>query len=185
MPSDRRAVCLRQLLKRWVIVLEDLILRFTGILSEEKDVHAELLELSKQKKEAILNNSVSELDKIVSREQALVSRVTQWEKARQRCVDELSVRTGRLASQIDFRSFCDAASPNLRGRLEELHTQMRQQLEELRKVNDINKKMIESRLDYVNFAIDAMTGGGSQAYGSTGSDAPKPKQSSRIYDKKV
>jgi flagellar biosynthesis/type III secretory pathway chaperone len=133
--------------------------RLIDILSEEKTVYAELLDLAGEKREAIFQKEVKTLDAVVRREQAAAARLNHWEKQRLVCMDALD---GRLSlgpgssGAPTLLFFADQAPAEERASLRTLHDELSEMLRKLSKSNAENKALIESRLEYVRFALDAL-----------------------------
>jgi flagellar biosynthesis/type III secretory pathway chaperone len=135
--------------------------RLADILSEVKAVYTELLELSEEKREAVFERDVQRLDAVVRQEQAAVTNLNHWEKQRLVCMDapgnDQLVRGQSPSDAPTLLFFADNAPDGERERLHTLHGELSGLLRELTKRNAENKALIESRLEYVQFAVDALT----------------------------
>ena len=167
--------------------MQPLMDRFCDTLSAEREVHKELLTLSAQKKEAITKNDVPSLDRIVRGEEVLLSRLNHWEKRRKECVRGIAARVDRPASEIILQDFLPLCNDSQRERLTELHREMTTLLEKQIAVNELNKRLIESRLEYIDFSLDTMAGTGEGAYQTYdgGRDLDRPTHKINIIDQKV
>jgi flagellar biosynthesis/type III secretory pathway chaperone len=126
--------------------------RLIGALTEEKTVYTELLELADEKRAAVFEKSIERLDAVVRKEQAAVVRLNHWEKQRLASMD---VPEG--SSDPPTLLFCIGQAPAEEGeRLSALHGELNTLLRELSKRNAENKALVESRLEYVQFALDAL-----------------------------
>lgn len=133
--------------------------RLADILSEEKAVYAELLELSEEKRTAVMDRDVQRLDAVVRKEQAAVTALNHWEKQRLVCMDAPgNDQQGQNPSDAPTLLFFAESAPAEYGeRLRVLHGELGEVLREVSKRNAENKALIESRLEYVQFAVDALT----------------------------
>ncbi len=153
-----------------------------GVLSEEKEVFEELIELAGQKKDAVYQKDLEQLDAVVRREQGAVMRLGHWEKQRLSCLDALKDRPG--SETLLF--FAEMAPPAEKETLLTLHEQLSNLIQTLKKLNAENKALTESRLEYVRFVLDVlsedqMTGVyGAGGVSPAGKEAPK-----KILDKTV
>ena len=158
--------------------------RLCDVLSEEKTVYTELLRLSDEKRTAIFEKNVEQLDAVVRLEQGLIARLNHWEKQRLACMDVPEGPSGPPTLLF----YADQAPPEEGGRLRGLHDELQGLLREMSKRNEENKKLIESRLEYVRFALDVFnaeqTAGlyGSR-YGATSPDSGMVQKT--VLDKKV
>jgi flagellar biosynthesis/type III secretory pathway chaperone len=154
--------------------------RLADILSEEKAVYTELLELSEEKRLAVFDRDVQRLDAVVRREQSAVTDLNHWEKQRLVCMDAPGndqLVLGQGSSDAPTLLFyADKAPPEEGNILRTLHKELNEILAKLSKRNAENKALIESRLEYVQFAVDALTaeqtaGLYGSGYGSARSDS--------------
>jgi flagellar biosynthesis/type III secretory pathway chaperone len=133
--------------------------RLITILSEEKAVYEELLEFSEEKREAVYERHLERLDAVVRREQAAAAKLDHWERQRFACMD---APNGQLAlgpepsESLTLLSYADLAPAAEGEALRALHGELSVLLRELQKRNAENKALIESRLEYARFAIDAL-----------------------------
>ena len=168
--------------------MRQLLETFFETLSAQRDVHGELLTLSTEKKDAIVNNDVRSLDRIVKGEEVLLSRLNHWEHKRKECVQTLAGQVGRPAQEIGWQDFLPAGDPQQREHLTELHRDLKILLEKQIAVNDINKRLIESRLEYIDFSLETIAGEGQgsfQTYGGEGLEPDRTARKTSIIDHKV
>jgi flagellar biosynthesis/type III secretory pathway chaperone len=157
--------------------------RLIVILSEEKAIYEELLECAGEKRDAVYERHLERLDAVVRREQAVVARLDHWEKQRLACMD---APEGSSDSPT-LLFFADQAPAGEGDALRALHGELSELLRELMQKNAENRTLLESRLEYARFAIDALnveqTAGlyGSR-YGSTPPDSGLVQRT--IFDKK-
>ena len=165
--------------------MESLFRQLLDILSEEKEAYMALIELSAEKKEAIVGSAFESLDRIIREEQALIAKIQDRERARSKCVMALAQLSG--GNDANLQAFSGLASTQEeKVRLEALQSALPQIIEQLRSLNDINRKLIESRLKYVRFVIDSVSpDSGAAAYGAHGDDESINKPRLNLYDRKV
>jgi flagellar biosynthesis/type III secretory pathway chaperone len=133
--------------------------RLISILSEEKAVYQELLELADEKRGAVYEGTLERLDAVVRREQAAVATLDHWEKQRLACMDATGSRLTPGTDSSDSPTllfFADQAPEEEGDTLRALHGELSAILRELQQKNAENKTLLESRLDYARFAIDAL-----------------------------
>jgi len=168
--------------------VQQVLTQFADTLSAQREVHMELLSLSEQKKDAITKNDVPSLDRIVKGEEVLLSRLNQWEHKRRECVRELAGQVGRPVGEVVLRDFLPLCDTDQRERLETLHTELTSLLKRQIAVNDINKRLIESRLEYINYSLETASDAGQSAfhtYGEEGREFGRPERKTSFIDQKV
>lgn len=165
--------------------MESLFKQLLDILTEEREIYAALLELSGGKKEAIVSSALESINKIVRDEQVLVARIQDRERARAKCVIALAELSGEKDASLQTFAYL-ASAPEEKERLDELQLTLPALIERLRAVNEINRRLIESRLKYVQFVMDSMTpGAGAATYGAQGEDGRPERPRPNLYDQKV
>ena len=159
--------------------------RLADILSEEKAIYSELLELSGEKRLAVFEKDVRKLDAVVRREQAAVTNLNHLEKQRLVCMDAPgNGQLGQGSSDAPTLLFyADKAPPEEGDVLRTLHKELNEILRELSRRNMENKTLIESRLEYVTFVVDALTA--EQTAGLYGSGYGKMQPDSGMIRKTI
>lgn len=163
--------------------------RFADMLVNGKLLYSQMVTLSKEKKEAILSNKIDELDRVVRDEQNQLVRLQEWEKNRKRCAEEFAFKLGRSASDISIQNIIETAPDEQKQKLEGLHAELLKVVEEQVAINDVNRKLIETRLEYINMVVDTVRGDtdSSQMYSQSGAerDRQKPGGGSSIINIKA
>ena len=167
--------------------MQQMMERFCESLTAEREVHKELLSLSVRKRDAITSNDVPSLDRIVKNEELLLSRLSHWEKKRRDCVHDLAGQSGRPEREIVLQDFFNLCDEQQKERLSGLHSDLKTLLEKQIAINEINKRLIESRLEYINFSIETAAGSGQapyQTYGG-GKENAKPARKTSFIDQRI
>ncbi len=167
--------------------MNEIVSRLIEILTLEMGVNEALLRLSTTKREAIVGNAVSNLDKIVREEQALTSKLADLEKQRlQSCTAKFAAKAYRIPSSVTISDFIKVGSPEQAKEITKLQEQMGQLIANLQKENDLNSKLINSRLEYINAMVSSMdVGQPSNMYGSGGNNSQDRRPKTHIFDSKV
>lgn len=158
--------------------------RLIAALREETIIYSELLEMSGEKRDAIFQKNVDRLDAVVRREQGAAANLAHWEKQRLASMDAPASPSGSPALLF----YAEQAPPEERKELLALHEELSEIIRKLQKANTENKALIESRLEYVRFALDVLTadqtsGVYSRPYADRAGYNPLPDKS--MLDKKV
>ena len=167
--------------------MDSLIKQLLDILSEEEKIYGALLELSENKKEALSGEDLGAINEIVKEEQALIATVQAREKARVKCTIAISQLSP--VRNVSLGTISGLIPDNERGRYDRLCASLPQTLSSLHDQNEINRKLLETRLSYVHFVMDAMdpqsmTG---TIYGAQGAtEEPQIRSAkSNLYDQTV
>ena len=167
--------------------MEYIVSRFMDVMMSQKEIHHRLGDLSGQKQGVIANNEVAALDAIVRQEQRELAALSSLEKRRRQLMEELSRHTKKPAKDILLTDFLLVATPEQKERLESLAHEISSLLSEQLRLNDINQRLIDSRLDYVHFALDMLTDDEdpSQHYAVQGAAVGATQRKSSIIDQKI
>lgn len=122
--------------------------------------HSSLLELSEEKRKAIIANDIDRLNQIVQQENKLLNEIAKTNRAREEACQEylvsrgLPVTIGITVSQLEKFVFNRAEKEALQNMSEQL--KVNSQL--LQERNHRNQQLLSHSLDYVNFSLDLMVG---------------------------
>ena len=142
-----------------------------GLLAQEKDLYAEAVGVSQAKKEAVSKGQVAELDGIVRAEQGLVIRLQTAERRRLDCLGDYAALTGRGTGDVTLAEMVESAPESERVSLAQLHEELRTLLESLLALNQENRLLVESRLQYTQYMLSVLTDNdSSNNYAAPGSE---------------
>jgi len=144
--------------------------RINEVLDKECEVYEDILELSKSKKEAIINGRISELEKILAIEQTLLIKAGRIRNQREKLTDHLASEKGLDGRNINVSVLSEFASEHEAVALENTRKKFLEVLSELDDSNKLNSTLINHSLEYINFSINLLNsaGAGSEGYGKTG-----------------
>jgi flagellar biosynthesis/type III secretory pathway chaperone len=126
------------------------------ILDEEIDLYKTILEVSNEKTLLLKENKVKELEEITKKEEGLVADVIAKEKVRIQEVKNICKRYGKPEQSLKIEELCEFID-NSKDELLNCKKEITKILEELKKVNKMNSVLINSSLEYVNFAVNMLT----------------------------
>ncbi|RCX19084.1 FlgN protein [Fontibacillus phaseoli] len=137
-----------------VQVLIDGLLKMDGL-------HANLLEMMEQKKQAILNRNYEELMSTLSLESKMVKAIEECEKELLGVAQEFLYSKG-IKSQLELtiseilRLVFDPEEKRI---LDEARKKLGNRLIELKQVNELNQELITQSLSFIDFSLNLMIGG--------------------------
>lgn len=132
-------------------LIEDLI----TVLESQYENYKDLLDLSLEKRQAIIDNDVESLQKITNIENTLVSRNQKLEKKRITIIDDMALVLNKKKEDMTI----DGLAEMLKNKPEHdtlvaVAAKMRGVLNDLKVKNDNNKALIENSLDYIDFCMN-------------------------------
>lgn len=161
-------------------LVEDLLL----ILTKEKDLYREALELAETKKEVIIENRIKELESITAKEQALIGTLIKLENIRTKVLDDLvhSLHADHVETLNDLMGYLDEAS---KAKVNMAKNELNAVVNRLKDKNELNGKLLEQSLDLIELNMELIAG--LEADGRYNNDAKDRKGTtkSNLFDAKV
>jgi len=154
-----------------VLVLDTLVVeRLLQVLDEEARLYEDILKISKNKTDVIVKGNVAELENIVKIEQSIVLRINELEDMRDEVVGKLSAEVGLKPSEVSISSLLGHLKGEQAEKLKCFQERMMAILGELKNINELNAKLINNSLEYINFSINLLAAADAAdgTYGSSG-----------------
>ena len=130
--------------------------QFIEILSEQLKLNEELLDISLEKKSVIMDNDTKTLNVMAHKEQEVVKRIISLEKLRGAVVANIERELG--IEHIDNIADIVNNIENEQGHLiKEIGNQLRTVLDRLQEANELNNKLLEISIDYIEFSVNVLT----------------------------
>lgn len=136
---------------------EDNMDRIISTLEDEDKIYKKLLSLSIKKKDHIIEGRISELDQIVQIESSIILEISKLEDEREAAIDALAADHELLRENLTVSYICDEVKDERCSILKEVTQSISDTLSKLKEVNDINGKLIEQSLEYINFSVNLIT----------------------------
>lgn len=121
-------------------------------------MHKSLLDLASKKTQIIVDGDMEALDKMIKNEQAHVAAVEQLEKQRQKMVTDYLAAKGLASADKPTVSDLIAATTDEQEKqqLVQLRQSIIETIENLKKKNIMNQKLVYQSLQFVNMSLDLM-----------------------------
>lgn len=160
-------------------LIEDLV----AVLAKERDIYQEVVAMASEKQKIIIDGKIKELEKMTTREQALVASLVKLENMRGKILEDLvrSLQVEHVNSLTDLMYYLDEAS---KAKIEGVKSELSSAVKSLQDKNELNRKLIEQSLDMVNLNIELMG-----ALEADGRYTPKASETqgkkSSLFDAKI
>ena len=131
-----------------------------NLLEQLDQVHMNMLDLADHKKKAIVDNQVDSLIQLMNQETKGMKQIEQLEQQRVSAVHQFLQESG-IKSQLNLnltelsRLVFDIED---RKKLLHIQNQLSNTLARLKVANDLNQKLIEQSLSFIDFSLDIMVG---------------------------
>lgn len=160
--------------------IDDLI----NALQKEHEIYIELADIADRKKQIIIDGKIKDLDKITIKEQGLVMSLVKLENYREKII-------GKILKELDLKNIetitelISHLDEESKTRLNDVKEKLLDITEDIKNKNELNEKLIEQSLKFIDFNIELIAGLEEDAkYASDGKD-PKYIQKKSIFDVKV
>ena len=132
-------------------LMDDLI----QVLENENKEYEKLAELSKEKKQVIIDANVPALEKIVDLEQDVASKIQNLDHKRQKVMQDMSVVLNKSDQDFTVNTVIEMLSsqPKEQQRLIDVKKQLKTTLDEVRRINELNQTLLNQALEMVEFDL--------------------------------
>lgn len=125
-------------------------------LEKEKEIYNEVLDLSKKKRAAIKEQRIGELERYTNEEQGLVITLFKLEEIREKVVD-LVMREHNLEFVENLTQLAQFLPIDDKKMVIEAKNNLLALVKNVADENKFNSKLIEEKLNIINFSIDLLT----------------------------
>lgn len=166
--------------------MEQLIYALKNAMTAEKDAYRTLVGLSERKKDFLISNDVEGLNKLIREETNCVKAMKTLSLERESVLKQIADKKG-LLDNLNMDDVIAFASGRLKQELSDLKQEFNRVIISLSRLNGLNKKLIDTHLQYTSFCIETLTQSGNtgDTYSSTGQVSEGNKQSFGFIDQKV
>lgn len=160
--------------------MASLIENMISVLDRENVHYQALLELSRKKTDAIVNNRTDELQDILGKEQKLITALDELDKEREEHSDDIANVLNVPAKEMTVTKLIKLLEkqPNDQAKLIEVYEALKQTVDKLVLINDNNKVLLQESLEMIDFEMNLVKNSmmapttnnyGKNAYNSDGS----------------
>ena len=140
------------------------------ILDNEAEIYREVLKLSHNKTNVIVEGSAAELEKLTREEQVLIFQIADLEDVREKITAKLSAQCKEGSGKLTVSVLAGLLPQDRAQRLGAAQEKLSKTLKEIKEVNSLNSRLIRNSLDYIDFSINLLTGAEATGnlYGNSG-----------------
>jgi flagellar biosynthesis/type III secretory pathway chaperone len=134
-----------------------LMQQLIGVLEEQTGYYSQLCELSAEKNEVIIVNDVQSLQKITSLENIIIGRLQRLDKNRLSIMKDIAMVLNRDENDLTLGKLAEliAGQPE-HDTLVSVTERIRSAAHSLKSINDQNRILIDSSLEYIDFSVNVM-----------------------------
>jgi len=168
--------------------MENELKKLLDYLTKELTYYKSLLNYSKQKNKALIDNNIEDISVITLKEEKLVSKIRDLEKQRIELLKNIAAQNKIEISELNITKLSELIN-NEKLKTELLKTKdlLNDCLNELRKLNDQNTEMIKQTLEIINHSLKTVTvtAADPQVYNKNKQEQKTKNQQSFLFDKKI
>lgn len=155
------------------------------IMNKEIDIYDELKLVEQKKKQIIIDNDVKALEAITAREQGFVKAIVHLESLRAQVVDGFC-RSKNIDEISTIDEIIELSSPPEKKEIIKSRDRLKNTINELMEITDLNSKLLEQSIEYVNYTLDLARSLGETelTYGKDAVDR-KVKVDKNLFDAKI
>ena len=150
-----------------------------NVLKQQAAVYEDILKISQNKTNIIVEGKVTELENLVKLEQSLVVKVGKLESTREELVGKLSEELKLKSDSINVSELVEHLGADESDELRSHQEKILGILGNLKHANELNSRLINNSLEYIDFSINLLTSvdSGNNSYGNSGKVSDSKKRS--------
>ncbi len=135
--------------------MASLMENFMDILEKENGEYERLTELSRQKRQVIIDGNVPALEKITEQEQEVTGTLINLEKKREEIVNDMSIVLSKDPSELTVTNMIAFLSkqPQEQQKLKAIKDKLRATLDEMIQLNELNESLLQHAMEMTEFDI--------------------------------
>ena len=140
--------------------MASLIEELINVLEEEDNEYKKLMVLSKEKTPAIINGNLERLTEITNGEQTYIEVLSKLEKRRIEVVKDIALVLNKKEEELTIKAIVGLleGQNEEQKRLSQVHDNIKLTLDNVSIINDMNKNLINSSLEMMEFNINMYKG---------------------------
>lgn len=128
---------------------------FMDVLERENGEYERLTELSREKRQIIIDGNIPALEEITNREQEITSILKNLEKKREEVVNDMSIVLSKKPEELTVTNMIAFLNkqPKEQQKLQELKVKLRATIEEMADINTQNEVLLKHALEMAEFDL--------------------------------
>ena len=150
-------------------------------LKTQARIYSELKQLAELKQQALVKNSLHELEAVTVREEQLLMEAARMEKERLLWAEQISVLMGKPPEKITLTELAERYP-----QLKEVKMDLERVLTNLKEVHELNSELLKQAIKVVDITLGVLTVQPSgNLYNRPGKKESEPTNSVRFLDKSI
>lgn len=138
--------------------MASLIRDLITVLTEEEEIYEYLLPITREKKQVIIKNDLQSLRNITVEEQKAVEILNVLERRREEVIVNIGTVLGMDANTMKISNVISILDkqPEEQKELKEVHGKLKATVGELKRLNDLNRVLMEQSLEMIAFDLNVL-----------------------------
>lgn len=138
--------------------MASLIRDLITVLKEEEEIYEYLLPITQEKKQVIIKNDLQSLQNITVEEQKAVEILNVLERRREEVIVNIGTVLGMDANTMKISNVISILDkqPEEQRELKEVHKRLKDTVGELKRLNDLNRILMEQSLEMIAFDLNVL-----------------------------
>lgn len=135
--------------------MASLMEEFMDVLERENGEYERLTDLSREKRQIIIDGNIPALEEITNREQEITSILKNLEKKREEVVNDMSIVLSKKPEELTVTNMIAFLNkqPKEQQKLQELKVKLRATIEEMADINTQNEVLLKHALEMAEFDL--------------------------------
>ncbi len=157
------------------------------IIAQEKEAYRKALDLAKEKHNSLKQKDLQRLDEVVKKEQGALFEIKLAQQKREKILREVASAMQLPPEELNLRTLAQLAPDRQKENIENLRVEFSKLVDEYKRQDTINRRIIEDELDYIGFVMNFSTREGSAAnnYDQAGNTGREPAYRAGLFDQKA
>lgn len=136
--------------------MASLIDELIDVLEKEEKEYQDLILLSREKTPVLVKGDLEKLQKITDAEQFVIGKINKLEKKRTEVVGDIALVLGRDKDTLKVTEIAELlnSQPEEQKRLLEIYDKLKDTLNKIQTVNDLNRELVNESLDFIKYNLD-------------------------------
>ena len=161
----------------------------TDTLGQEVSLYTDMLSLVERTQQALVNNNIDELSKLLDSKQMLISQAAKFEEGRQQQLEQIIklLKLDNEGQEVNLTTLIAQVPAEFAEQLTKIQQNLQSLVDKINQQNKQNEILIKDSLKFIDYSMELMTGGSdNQTYDRQQSGVEKKgKGKSVIFDQKV
>lgn len=124
------------------------------VFEYEDKLYAQILEKAESKTDIIVKGDVDSLQETNLKEQKIINELSKLNNAREQIIAQIARKVGKKPGELNVSYLVSILPEDKAQKLSAVRDSLKETIEKLKYRNDINQKLLNNAIDYINFSLN-------------------------------